>query len=237
MPLLDHFRPPLHPTHSWESFHARWAVAIADALNETLPERFFAETQSHLGARAEADVIEFEQPLANGTNGHAGGVLTATYAPPAPALAFAAPTAEDVTVEVRDRERDARVAAVVELLSPRNKDRADARRGFAAQLVAFLRLGIGVVAVDTVTSRTGNPHADLVALLALPPECARTSDTGLSAVAYRPTASEPGAVETWYETLALGADLPTMPLWVRGFGFVPVELEATYTEARARSRV
>ena len=64
MPLLDHFHPPLHPTHRWESLHARWAVAIADALNETLPPRFFAETQVHLGSRVEADVVEFERDAA-----------------------------------------------------------------------------------------------------------------------------------------------------------------------------
>ena len=35
MPLLDHFHPPLSLTHSWESFHARWAVALApDAIVE-----------------------------------------------------------------------------------------------------------------------------------------------------------------------------------------------------------
>src|SRR5438128_9654006 len=101
MPLLDHFHPPLYPTHRWESFHARWAVAIADALNDTLPPRYFAETQVHLGARAEADVVEFKH---NGTdNGAAsgapgGGVATATYAPPQPVLTFPGPTEDDVTV-------------------------------------------------------------------------------------------------------------------------------------------
>jgi len=54
MPPLYHFHPPLYPTHRWESFHARWAVAIADALNETLSSRYFAETQMHLGSRVEA---------------------------------------------------------------------------------------------------------------------------------------------------------------------------------------
>ena len=34
MPLLDHFRPPLHPQRHWESFHANWAGAMADVLNE-----------------------------------------------------------------------------------------------------------------------------------------------------------------------------------------------------------
>jgi pimeloyl-ACP methyl ester carboxylesterase len=32
MPLLDHFHPPLHPHHHWESFHSNWATRIAPAL-------------------------------------------------------------------------------------------------------------------------------------------------------------------------------------------------------------
>src|SRR5215470_13885559 len=99
MPLLDHFHPPLHPTHRWESFHARWAVAIADALNDVLPARYFAETQVHLGARAEADVVEFEHTgTGNGAaTGSAGGIATATDAPPQPVLTFPGPTEDDVT--------------------------------------------------------------------------------------------------------------------------------------------
>ena len=33
MPLVDHFHPPVSRTHSWESFHSRWVVTLADALN------------------------------------------------------------------------------------------------------------------------------------------------------------------------------------------------------------
>ena len=50
MPLLDHFRPPLHPQRHWESFYANWAGAMADLLNEDLlPEGYFAEEQAHSG--------------------------------------------------------------------------------------------------------------------------------------------------------------------------------------------
>ena len=36
MQLLDHFHPPLSMVRHWESFHARWAAAIADVLNDEL---------------------------------------------------------------------------------------------------------------------------------------------------------------------------------------------------------
>ena len=236
MPLLDHFHPPLHPTHRWESLHARWAVAIADALNEILPARFFAETQVHLGTRAEADVVEFDnEPSSNGAT---GGLATATYAPPRPVLTFPGPTEDDVTVEVRDRDRDARVAAVVELVGPRNKDRDDARRGLAAKMVSYLRIGAGLIVIDVVTSRGGNPHDELATVLNLPAECRLATPTGLSAVAYQPAGpSDENPVRVWFEPLTIGIPLPGMPLAVRGYGFVPVDLETTYTEACQRSRL
>jgi len=46
MPLLDHFHPPLSVARHWESLHARWAGAIADALNNNvLPRGYYAEEQ------------------------------------------------------------------------------------------------------------------------------------------------------------------------------------------------
>ena len=66
MPLLDHFHPPLSVERRWESFHARWAAAIADALNDgRLPARYFAEMQIHSGPRVEIE----DRPLAGGFRG------------------------------------------------------------------------------------------------------------------------------------------------------------------------
>ena len=61
MPLLDHFHPPLLGARHWESFHARWAGALADRLNQDwLPKGYFAEIQVHVGGRIEVDVGAFE---------------------------------------------------------------------------------------------------------------------------------------------------------------------------------
>lgn len=72
MPLLDHFHPPLFGTRHWEAFHARWAASITDALNEILPDDYFAEAQVHAGARIEVDVATFDSTSSGG-----GGVATA----------------------------------------------------------------------------------------------------------------------------------------------------------------
>ena len=44
-------------------------------------------------------------------------------------------------------------------------------------------------------------------------------------------------IEVWLARLALGNPLPVLPLGVRGFRAVPVDLEATYSDARERSRL
>jgi hypothetical protein len=239
MPLLDHFHPPLFPQRSWESFHSRWANSIADALQRILPPRYFAEVQIHLGSRVEADVAEFEGPAAETEprNGPGGGVAVQTWVPPAATMVLPAVFPDDLEVHVRD-ERDAQLVAVVELVSPRNKDRPESRRAFAAKGVAYLERGIGLAMVDIVTSRQSNLHNELVSVLGLGESFQMAAETELYAVAYRPARrEESNQIEVWPTALTVGGSLPLLPLAVRGFRAVPLDLEASYTDARQRSRL
>jgi hypothetical protein len=239
MPLLDHFHPPLTPLHSWESFHGRWANAIADALDRTLPGRFFAEVQVHWGTRIEAGVAEFEWSEAHeGANGAGGGVAVQTWAPPAATQTVDVVFPDDIEVEVFDLRDGKRLVAVIELISPRNKDREEARRAFAAKCLAYLQRGIGLIIVDIVTARSGNLHQDLLEMLGQAGAAALPPDTPLYAVAYRPAhRKESNQLDLWPVPLALGQPLPLLPLALRGAFFVPVDLEATYTETRQRCRL
>ncbi len=241
MPLLDHFHPPLYPQRSWESFHSRWANAIADALNATLPGRFFAEVQIHLGSQIEADVAEFEgRAAADGglDNGPPGGLALQTWSPPAATLVLPAVFPDDIEVQVRDERDDARLVGAVELVSPRNKDRPDSRRAFAAKCAAYLQCGIGLMVLDIVTGRQGNMHNELVGLMNLGETSAMPNEVSLYAVAYQPLRrQEVNQIDAWPVALAVGGSLPVLPLALRGFGVVPIDLEATYNEARQRSRL
>lgn len=50
MTLRDHFRPPIHPPRSWESFFSNWCTRIADSLTAAIPERYIAgENESEYG--------------------------------------------------------------------------------------------------------------------------------------------------------------------------------------------
>jgi hypothetical protein len=241
MPLLDHFHPPLYPHRSWESFHSRWANSIADTLQQMLPQRYFAEVQIHLGSQVEADVAEFEagaRAEEEPPNGPAGGVAVQTWVPPAATLVMPAVFPDDLEVHVRDERDDAKLVGVVELVSPRNKDRAESRRAFAAKCASYLERGIGLVAVDIVTNRQGNLHNEMIDVLGLGQPFRMSAETLLYAAAYRPAwREETNQIDVWLTALSVAATLPVLPLALRGFRAVPVDLETTYTDARQRSRL
>lgn len=241
MPILDHFHPPLYPTHTWESFHMRWAAVIADTLDRQLPPGYFAEVHTHLGPQVSADIAEFaataEEISVNG-NGSPVAVAVRPWAPPTATMVLPFDFPDDLEVRILDERDDARLVAVVELVSPRNKDRVEARQGFAGKVVAYLQRGVGVVVVDLVTSRQSNPHNDVVALLRLGEAFAMRPEPSLAALAYRPTKQgDRDQVEAWAFGLGVGDALPTLPLALRGAGAIPLDLEATYTETRQRCRL
>lgn len=241
MPLLDHFNSRLAETHPWESFHAAWANSIMAQLNARLPPRFFAVTQTHLSSRIEADVAEYDQQagVAEGAgNGPAGGVAVKPWAPPAAAMVLPAIFPDEFEVLIHERRGGAVLVAVVELVSPGNKDRPDTRRAFAAKCATYLRRGIGLVVLDVVTERHANLHNELIDALGLGEGFRMPAAEFLYAVGYRPIRrQETNQIDVWPTALAVGARLPTVPLALRGATTIPLELEAAYEEARQRSRI
>jgi Protein of unknown function (DUF4058) len=240
MPLLDHFHTPLYPLHSWESFHARWAGALLDLLNRLLPpHRYLAEMQVRLGTQVEADVAEFELPVVEAMQANgAGGVAVQTYAPPVATASVPIVFPDDIEVQVFDLRDGKQLVGAIELISPANKDRPETRRAFAIKCAAYLHRGIGLINVDTVTSRHANLHHEMMELLGQAEAALLAPETHTYAVAYRP-ARRNGAnsLDVWPVPLAVGSALPVLPLGLRGAFFVPVDLESTYSEARQRSRL
>jgi hypothetical protein len=144
---------------------------------------------------------------------------------------------DDIEVQIVDYRDGARLAAVVELISPANKDRPDRRRAFAAKCVAYLQRGVGLINVDIVTESRANLHNDVLELLGHAP-AAMPADVHLYAAAYHPTRrGDANLLDLWPEPLTVGQPLPLLPLALRGAFRVPVDLEATYTEARQRNRL
>jgi hypothetical protein len=241
MPLRDHFRPPVD-RFPWESFHAAWATEIMGHLNRgVLPPDCFAAAQVHVGSRVEVDVATLEQGHTGdgGTaNGNGGGVAVQTWAPPVAALVMPAVFPDEIEVQVFRQQGGAVLVAAVELVSPGNKDRPEARREFAAKCASYLQQGVGLVVVDVVTERRANLHDELIDLLRQPEEFAFPRATPLYAVAYRPSRrSTADQIEIWPMPLALGDRLPTAPLALRGVGTFPLDLETTYATTCVNCRL
>jgi hypothetical protein len=243
MPLLDHFHPPLLGQRRWESFHSFWATAIAMNLNTRLPKYYFAEVQVTIGPRIEVDVATLEsqeEPVAQDTALGNGGVAVAAevWAPPVATLQLPAVFPDEIEVRVFNGEGGPKLVAAVELVSPGNKDRDDARRAFAAKCLSYFQAGVGVVVVDIVTSRLANLHDELIDLMKLPETLGYPHEGSLYAVAYRPLRQNgTDRIDVWPAPMAVGQTLPTLPLAVRGLGCLRLELEASYSEARKVSRL
>src|SRR4051794_33656614 len=206
MPLLDHFHPPLSTQRHWESFHTTWATAIADALNaEWLPEGYFAEEQLHPAARVEIDVATFEE---RASAAEPGGVALAgprTFTPPGPTWTVPNSIIEGIELLVFNGEGGPTLVGAVELVSPANKDRLEARRAFAIQCASYLHQGVGLVIVDVVTSRSANLHNEIVSLLQQSSPSQMPADASLYAVAYRPAhRNAKDELDIWSKTLAVG---------------------------------
>jgi hypothetical protein len=241
VPLLDHFHSPLSERRPWESFHSTWATTIADALNrDLLPPGYIALEQIHGGAAVEIDVGTFSEapppPPANGS-----GVATAirtVWTPATAPLLLPAQFPPSCTVEIMATEGGRTLVAAIELVSPANKDRPAKRRLFAAKCATYLSRGVGLIVIDTVTSRQTNLHNELIDLLGLDAALKMSSQQTIYSVAYRPL-HEPDAdrIESWPVALTVGRPLPTMPLSLEAEFCIPVDLDAAYAEACQRRRM
>jgi hypothetical protein len=242
MPLLDHFHPPLNLERHWESFHATWCGALADALNRQLPEGYFAEEQTHAGASVEIDVATFEAtaapPRAGANGGRAATLPPQAWSPPAPALTMPAVFADDFEVRVFSSRTGPTLVAVIELVSPANKDRSETRRAFATKCASYLHQGISLLLVDVVTGRQANLHNEILQQMAAAEAFRLPQETALYAVAYRPIRRrDREEIDMWPVALALGAPLPVLPLALNAEVAIPVDLEATYLDVCRRRRL
>jgi hypothetical protein len=129
--------------------------------------------------------------------------------------------------------RDERLVAVVELISPRNKDRPEARDGYRNRYVSYLLSGVHLLLVDVHRRPLGFSFADaLGAVLSL----SQPAFPAPLAISYRvgdPAATGGRWLGTWRRSLVVGATLPAIKLALTPDVAIPVALEDTYMAAAA----
>jgi hypothetical protein len=222
MPLFDHFRPPVENDLPWDSLLSGWASYLATALNQRwLTRDFLALEHTHVGPYVDIDVSTCERPANT----------------PRALAAIPAIFPDRFEVQVFTTRDGRRLVGAIELISPRNKDRAEERQAFLAKGANYLFQGVSVVVLDIVTTRRANLHNELLRWLNAPAGLL-PDDAPLYAAAYRPVLrGETPQIDVWAQSCAVGAALPTMPLRLTGDLFVPVEFEATYLETCRQRRL
>ena len=226
MPLQDHFHPPLHGPRQWHAFHHAWATTLAYDLNERLPQGYYAEPNVMFGIEIDVAALR-EEVQPNPPTG---------WTPAAPALSVPLTTFTDVVeITVTSNMGGLVLVGAIELISPSNKHGPAERDAFVSKCAGYLQQGAGLLLVDIVTERPGNLHNDLLARLRAG---AAPLQADLYTTAYRPVQrNRQTVVDIWQEGLALGAPLPTMPLWLQREICIPIDLEATYTSTCRNLRI
>lgn len=232
MALRDHFRPPLSTRRHWHSFHNAWSTYIADDLNQSLPEGYFAEPNAQFGI--EIDVAAFSERLTVNPVHQTFEMLEWKPSSPTATLPFQL-TTDAIEVQIFSTAAGPTLVGAIELISPANKDRPGQRSAFVSKCQTYLDRGIGLIIVDVVTILAANLHNELMNRLNLVIE---PLDARLYAVAYQ-VGQKDGSpyLDFWQEALAIGGNLPILPLFLKGGFYLPINLDMTYQYTCVRQRI
>ena len=220
----------------FHDFHTTWVGHIRTALNDgLLPKGYYALAEQHAG-RSVADVLtlhadsEAQEPLPLPPD--TGGTAVAEAPPRTRRKHTVTPTALARRRSLAIRHVSGhRLVALLEIVSPANKDRASHVEDFAAKAESALNAGIHFLLVDLLPPGAHDPSGMHGVIL---------QRLDLSEEPYDLPAHEPAtlasyvagpAVDIYVEHLAVGAPLPEMPLFLRPDRYINVPLEATYQAA------
>lgn len=210
------------PVHDWtrvdagifHSFHLSWVVAIKGILNTgVLPEHCYALCEQHAGQLL-TDILEAippgqREPMDSPKDAYRGLRRS---------------------VAIR-HVKGYRLIALVEILSPTNKDSAGSIKEFAGKIESALRAGVHVLLVDLFPRGSHDPlgiHSIIWQDLEPSADpCELPTNRPLTLAAYAAGAS----VEAYLEPIAVSDVLPEMPLCLCPDRYIVVPLESTYHNA------
>jgi hypothetical protein len=226
MPIHDWSRKPVRLFHH---FHQQWAGSTCNALNASrLPRGFYALLEQH-AAGVIPDVVTLERGPRSRERPDSPGGIAVAEAPPKTRFMSQA-TDEDIYAAKADRiavyNPLGDVVAVIELVSPGNKNSRHAIRSFVEKTLDFLRQGVNILIVDLFPPSRRDPQGIHKAVwdeiqeepFELPP------DKPLTLVAY--SAGFPK--RAFVEPVAVGDPLPEMAVFLDSHTYILAPLEPTY---------
>lgn len=229
------------PVHDWtrvdagifHDFHHGWIEEIKRALNRgLLPPDHYALAEQIAGGLG-PDVLTLQRPT-NGVSASSepqGGVVVALQPPRVRFRLRSEPDmyATKAKAVVIRHKSDHRVVAVIEVVSPGNKNSRHGLRAFVDKAVELLRGGIHLLIVDLHPPGPRDPQGIHRAIWDefLDNEFALPADQPLTLAAYRADRYP----EAFVEPTAVGQALPEMPVFLSLDVYVPLPLEMTYQAA------
>ena len=239
------------PIHDWtrvtagtfHAFHVAWIADLQRALNSgVLPEGYYAQAEQ-VGGQVIADVLTLEdlggaEPPAGAGRDRSGssyagdGGVSVASAPPR--VAFSDTITEAMLLGARRRQlvirhtTGDRIVALLEIVSPGNKEKRSALDAFVDKAAGALEEGYHLLVMDLFPPGPFDPegmHGAIWRHL----KGAYQPPTGkpLTLAAYVAA----GAITCYVEPTAVGAELVPMPLFLDTGHYVNVPLESTYLAA------
>jgi hypothetical protein len=225
------------PIHDWtrveagdfHDFHQCWVVGIRNALNSgLLPPEYMAMAEQ-VTVRPIPDVVtlNIREP-----QGDSGGIAIAEAPPTARVIAKLNKTnyakrADRVVI----RHGRGRVVAIIEILSPGNKDSRHAIRSFVENAADILSQGVNLLVVDHFPPTPRDPQGIHKAIWDEFGDEPFEAPTGkpLTVASYLG-----GDIPTAYvESIGVGDLLPPLPIFLSETRYIPAPLEITYQQAWA----
>lgn len=229
------------PIHDWtrvfpgtvHHFHTTWIARLAESLNAgRLPSDLYALVEQH-AAQVNPDVLTLSAGTAEppSPSPPRGAIAVAEAAPrvslhmvPEEGTAY---RLSRRTLAIRHRS-NRRIVALIEVVSPGNKDGAQHLEQLVDKVVAALQRGIHVLVVDLFPPGALDPegiHGAIWGIVGgafcLPP------DKPLTLASYL-AGSLP---EAFIETCAVGQSLPEMPLFLSTGWYIQAPLDEAYLSA------
>ena len=212
-------------------FHTSWITHLKESLNGILPQGYDAKSEQHIGRKV-GDVLALhagdpeQQPRA--PEPEAGGVVAVAEAPPKVSrtlIAGPATKGSRRTLTIR-HSTGHRIIALVEILSPANKNGEGSVDEFVQKACSALRTGIHLVVVDLLPpGKHDSQGMHAVVWANLDQEEYELPEGKLLTLA---SYSAGPPITAYLEHLAAGDPIKDMPLFLTSKHYVNLPLASTY---------
>ena len=227
---------PLHnwrDERGWDSVQHFWITRLAQWLKPRLPSGFRAYLGVPRGltirtesGRPDVSIRHWQREAAPAAN------PTATAELATPDFQGVARATADPQLAVQI-VRQGELLAAIELVSPRNKDRAVSKDHYTSRYLGYLTEGVNLLLVDVLPRPAKFSFADEVAAGLEYPQPALPAPHAVSWSVSGPLPEGGRYIETWHRPLTVGSPLPAILLELTAEERILIDLEPTYAQAAA----